>query len=461
VTTQRLTRTEQVMFSIRDRIDRRLLTPGAALPSVRAMAEATGFSKSTVVEAYDRLVADGVIRSRPGAGFYVSAPLAPLALERIVEPIEREVDPVWMLRQSLSQDREMLKPGCGWLPDDWLAGAQVRKALRAIARTDDEAPLTGYASLLGLPRLRRLLAHRLQEQGVAAVPDQILLTDGSTHALDLICRFLLEPDDTVLIDDPCYFNFLALMRAHRVRVVGIPMTPTGPDLDRFTAALSEYRPRFYLTNSAVHNPTGATLAATTAHRLLKLAAEHDLVIVEDDIFTDFETVMAPRLAAFDGLERVIRIGSFSKSVTAALRCGHIAARSDWIDGLADLRAATSMSGSPLAAETLYSVLRDGSYRRHMEQVRVRLARARARVLTQLRNVGINPWIEPDAGIFVWVRLPGALDAAELARRALADNIVLAPGNVFSAGALWGDYIRINVAMSEDERFFAFLRKICV
>lgn len=458
--TRKLTRTEQVMQNIRERIERRILTPGSSLPSVRAMAETTGFSKSTVVEAYDRLVADGVIRSRPGAAFYVSAPLAPLVLEKIDRPLEREVDPVWMLRQSLSQGSEWLKPGCGWLPDDWLAGGQVRKALRAIARTDADAPLTGYASLLGLPRLRRLLAHRLHEQGVAAAPDQILLTDSSTHALDLICRFLLEPGDTVLVDDPCYFNFLALLRAHRARVVGIPMTPTGPDLQHLAAALGAHRPRLYLTNSAVHNPTGATMGAATAHRLLRLAAEHDLIIVEDDIFADFENVTAPRLAAFDGLDRVIRIGSFSKSVTASLRCGHIAARPDWIEGLADLRAATSMSGSPLAAEALHCVLRDGSYRRHMEQVRARLAGARARVLTRLREVGITPWIEPDAGLFVWARLPGGLDAAELARNALAENIVLAPGNVFSAGGLWADHIRINVAMSDDERFSSFLRRSC-
>lgn len=456
--TQNLTRTEQVMHTIRASIDRRLLTPGAALPSVRAMAETTGFSKSTVVEAYDRLVADGLIRSRPGAGFYVAAPLAPLSLEQIAPPVEREVDPLWMLRQSLSHGGDMLKPGAGWLPDSWLAGAQIRKALRTVARSDADAPLTGYASLLGLPRLRTLLAHRLAEQGVAASPEQILLTDSSTHSLDLIGRFLLRPGDTVLVDDPCYFNFLALLRAHQAKVVGIPMTPSGPDMAAFATALAEHRPRLYVTNSAVHNPTGATLSAATAHRVLKLAAEHDLVIVEDDIFADFEHSVAPRLAAFDGLDRVIRIGSFSKSVTAAMRCGHIAARPDWIEGMADLRTATSMSGSPLAAETLHAVLTDGSYRRHMEHVRSRLACYRGRTLTRLRDLGLTPWIEPAAGIFVWAQLPDGHDAAELARAALREDIVLAPGNVFSPGAMWGNYLRFNVAMSDDDRLTTFLMR---
>ncbi len=147
----------------------------------------------------------------------------------------------------------------------------------------------------------------------------------------------------MLVDDSCYSNFLALLRAHRVRVTGVPMPPTGPDVSAFAEAVAAHRPRFYLTNSGVHNPTGA---APAAHRLLKIAEAHDLVIVEDDIFADFENAPSPRLSAFDGLDRVIRIGSFSKSLLAAVRCGHIAARPDWIEALADLRIATSMAGSP-------------------------------------------------------------------------------------------------------------------
>lgn len=319
-----LTRTEQIMDNIRNRIERRVLTPGAAVPSVRAMAEASGFSKSTVVEAYDRLVADGLIRSRPGSGFFVSAPLAPLSLERIGPQIEdREVDPLWMLRQSLAQEGDLSRPGSGWLPEEWLANPQFSRALRAAARQNDRTPLNGYSSPLGLEKLRRIIAHRQSDLGIAAGPDQVLLTDSSTHSLDLVCRYLLEPGDTVLVDDPCYFNFHALLRAHRVNVLGIPMTTTGPDLTAFTQALGGSRVRLYLTNSAVHNPTGATLSVATAHRLLKIAAEHDLVIVEDDIFADFEQEPGPRLAALDGLDRVIRIGSFSKSVTATIKCGFI------------------------------------------------------------------------------------------------------------------------------------------
>ena len=113
---------------------------------------------------------------------------------------------------------------------------------------------------------------RFAEDGIEASADQLLLTASGTQAFDLICRFLLRPGHTVLVDDPCYFNFRALLRAHQVKIVSVPYTASGPDLACFEAILAAERPRLYVTNSALHNPTGATLSAQTAHRLLNAAA---------------------------------------------------------------------------------------------------------------------------------------------------------------------------------------------
>jgi DNA-binding transcriptional MocR family regulator len=262
----------------------------------------------------------------------------------------------------------------------------------------------------------------------------------------------------VLVDDPCYFNFHALLKAHRARVVGVPYAPGGPDAGRFEAALREHAPRLYITNSGIHNPTGAALTPATAHRILKLAESSNLVIVEDDIFADFELDPAPRLAAFDGLARVIQIGSFSKTVSAALRCGYIAARPEWIESLADLKIATAFGGARLAAHLALTVLTDSGYRKHMDAVRLRLARERERVTARLQALGITPWLMPRAGMFLWCRLPHGADAAALARACLQDGVVLAPGNVFSQSASAGDFLRFNVAQCDDERVFEALER---
>ncbi|RVC80261.1 PLP-dependent aminotransferase family protein [Mesorhizobium sp. M4A.F.Ca.ET.022.05.2.1] len=446
---------ETVMATIRQRIAARSLTPGARLPSIRAFAKSMRVSKSTVVEAYERLAAEGTIRSRPGSGFYAAGQLAPLSLAEIGPRLDREVDPLWVSRQSLEAGDEVLKPGCGWLPAAWMPQAALRRALRTAARADDVA-LADYGTPLGLAPLRHLLVRRMAGHGIEASPEQIMLTESGTQAIDLLCRFLIEPGDTVLVDDPCYFNFHALLRAHRAKVVSVPYTPSGPDIDLFAEVLAEHRPRLYITNSGIHNPTGAILSPVTAHRLLKLADQADLTIVEDDIFADFEHSPAPRLAAFDGLNRVVQIGSFSKTLSASVRCGFIAAPRDWIEQLTDLKIATTFGGGRLAAELVLTLLKDGSYRKHVEALRIRLARAMAETSARLKSIGITPWIDQPAGLFLWCSLPEGVDAAEVARRALTDNVVLAPGNAFSLSGTASRFLRFNVAQSGDEHIFTAL-----
>lgn len=453
-----LTRTEAVVQAVRDRIVLGTLTAGERVASVRQQAASMGVSVSTVVEAYGRLEADGLIRARRGAGFYVVGVPAPaLVMGGAVSAAERDIDPIWVARQALDAEDAVARPGCGWLPPDWLPVDALRKALRAAAR-DQSSMLVEYGPTRGDAALRRLLLGRLSDEGLPVGPEQLMLTGSGTQAIDLICRLVLKPGETVVVDDPCYFNFQALLRAHRVNVQGVPMTPDGPDAEAFEALLARdasSRPRLYITNSAVHNPTGATLSAHTAHRLLRAASVHGVTIVEDDIFADFEHRRSPRLALLDGFDRVIRIGSFSKTLSASLRCGYIVGRADWIESLVDLQVATQFGGpGPVSAHVIGRVLAGGSYRRHMDGVRRRLARARTVAMERLGAIGLEPWVVPSSGMFLWCRLPDGLDSADLARHCLAQRVVLAPGNVFSVSQRAGSFVRFNVAQMADPRIVA-------
>lgn len=450
------TRISVVMSAIQQQIASRSLTPGDKLPSIRAMAKRMQVSTSTVVEAYERLIGMGVIRSRAGSGFYVIGHLAPLSLAELGPRLDRTIDPLWISRQSLEAENTGLKPGCGWLPPSWMPEAALRRSLRTVARAD-ATTLSDYSTPLGLPALRQLLARQMADRNIMASPEQILLVESGSQAVDLICRFLLEPGDTVVVDDPGYFNFSAMLRTHRAKVVSVPYTPTGPDIEQFAKVIAEHRPRLYITNSALHNPTGARLSPVNAHQLLKLAEQNDLIIIEDDIFADFEYMPAPRVAALDGLNRVIHIGSFSKTLSASVRCGYIAARPEWIDALVDLKIATMFSGGRLAEEIVLQVFQDGSYRKHMEGLRKKLLQAMLQTSTRLKLIGIEPWLEPQAGIFLWCRLPDGIDSADVARTVLAENIVLAPGNAFSLSQSASGFLRFNVAQSLDDRLFEKLQ----
>ena len=452
------TRRAGVMEAIQRRINSRALQPGEKLPSIRGFAATMQVSPSTVVEAYDRLAADGIIYARRGSGFYVAPLTQPFAVAKVGPQLDRSVDPFWVSRQSLDAGADTLKPGCGWLPAEWMPHTQMRQALRSLGRAE-EGLLTDYGSTQGAMNLRRLLARQMMDEGLNLGPDQILLTPSGTQAIDLICRFLLRPGDTVLVDDPCYFNFQALLRAHQVHMIAVPYGKNGPETDHFEQALIQHKPSLYITNSALHNPTGASLSPQVAHKILTLATAHDMVIIEDDIFAAFEPTPSPRLATLDGLQQVIRVGSFSKTLSASVRCGYIAARPDWIEALVDLQVATNFGGpSPVASELIYSVLSSGSYRKHIETLRDRLATLRSDTAGRLSELGIIPWLMPRGGFYLWCKLPDGVDSADLARAALADNMVLAPGNVFSVPQTMTHFMRFNVSQMQNPQIFELLEQ---
>jgi DNA-binding transcriptional MocR family regulator len=452
------TRVGAVMASLKARIDSRALAPGARLPSVRAFAASLSVSKSTVVEAYERLVAEGEVTARRGAGFFVAGPRRPLVLTQTSEPREPIAEWLRSHRAALAADADLVQPGSGWLPESWMPEAGLQRALRDLAR-DRAFRKTHYDSAAGYAPLRRQLAVRLGERGVVVSPEQIVLTDSTTQAIDLAMRFLIQPGDVVAVDDPSYFRLSPLLKAHRVEVVAAPLTPEGPDVEALGALFAERSPRLYLTVAAFHNPTGVSLSPAIAHRILKLVERHQVVVIEDEIFADFEPgPPGPRLAAFDGLERVIQVGSFSKTVSAALRCGYMALRPDWVDPVVDLKLATSLSSGHFAAAFLHRMLTEAGYRRHLGALRVRLADAMGRCVTRLKAAGLKPWIEPHGGNLLWARLPDGLDALAIARLALAEGVVLAPGPVFTAAPDAHSYLRFNTAASLNPPSFDALER---
>ncbi|MEW7007539.1 PLP-dependent aminotransferase family protein [Lentilitoribacter sp. EG35] len=456
--TRTLTRAAKVCEIIRSQIASRSLGVGERLPSIRNLAQTLKVSPSTVVDAYDQLVADGVIYARRGAGFYVADLVQPFDITEVSPQVDRAIDPFWVSRQSLGSDRHALKPGCGWLPADWMPNSSIRKAMRKLSRADDKI-LSNYGQTHGSQNIRRWLSRQFSDEGLSVDPEKILLTPSGTQAIDLICRFLLRAGDTVLVDDPCYFNFQALLRAHQVNIIAVPLTKNGPDLPAFEQALIAHKPRLYLTNSALQNPTGLTLSPKTAHKILSLADAHDLIIVEDDIFASLEPEPSTRMASLDGLERVIRIGSFSKTLSASLRCGYIVARPDWVDGLIDLQIAINFGGSsPVASELIYATLSDGSYRKHLDGLRTRLDKKRHEIADKLSAIGIEPWLMPRGGFYLWCQLPEGVDSAKLARFAMGQNIVLAPGNVFSTSQSMASFMRFNVSQMESSKIFKVLRE---
>lgn len=359
----------QVEAGIRDWIQAHGAGGGRRLPSIRRLAATHSISRNAVIEAYERLVAAGLVCSRPGSGFYVADSAASLSQPFVTNALEEITNGLWGL---FSANEHTLKLGCGWLPSHWREGDDLTHAIRHVAR-NSRSGIFEYSTPQGPLTLRGLIQERLRPLAIAADAQQIVMTGGGSHSLDLLVRMLLEPGDVVFVESPGYYNLFGLLHLQRIRVIGVPRLVDGPDIERLEALLAEHRPKLFYINSVFHNPTGSTLTPAVAYRVLQLAEQHDFQIIEDDIYADFQHTPTTRLAALDGLNRVLYLGSFSKSLSSSLRVGFIASPPTLVQRLVDIKMLTSISASRFAEQVVTTMLQNGSYRKLTERLRTKLS----------------------------------------------------------------------------------------
>jgi DNA-binding transcriptional MocR family regulator len=243
----------QIVTGFRTAIDGGDMRPGSKAPSIRQFAHAHNVSVFTVVDAYDRLVAQGYFASRPHSGFFVKQ--RPNKVTELPgHGPNFSFDSMWYLRRIFENRALRLKPGCGWLPGDWLFQDGVRRGLRSLAA--EEVDLSGYGEPKGYPPLRQLVRDLLAEQEISVGVEQVLLTQGSSQAMDLVARRLVRPGDAVLVDDPGYPNLLFSLRFLGAQLVGVPRTASGYDLAALEKLIVAHSPKVFFTQPRLQSPTG-------------------------------------------------------------------------------------------------------------------------------------------------------------------------------------------------------------
>ncbi|WP_417421527.1 PLP-dependent aminotransferase family protein [Halomonas sp.] len=442
---------QQLEESLRQWIQHNGAGGGLRLPSIRRLAATHNISRNAVIDAYERLVSSGLIRSKPGSGFYVADSVAVQTnQQRASSPLQEVTNGLWGL---FSAEENTLKLGCGWLPNTWRESDDLTYAIRQVTR-HSRSGIFEYSTPHGLLTLRRLLQERLRPLAITADAQQIVTTNSGSHSLDLLVRLLLEPGDVVFVESPGYYNLFGLLHLQRIRVIGVPRLADGPDIERLEGLLAHHQPKLFYINSVFHNPTGSTLTPAVAHRVLQLAEQYDFRIIEDDIYADFQHTPTTRLAALDGLKRVIYLASFSKTLSSSLRVGFIATPPDLVQRLVDIKMLTSISASLFSEQVLVMLLQNGSYRKLTERLRTRLSNQMALALTLLRKSGWEVFTEPAGGMFVWAKPP--TDDETLKAAAQRYEIMLSPSHLFLPDNATTPWLRLNVSYMQDPRAKAFI-----
>lgn len=457
--------TDQLAAVFAQRIRDRLLAPGARLPSVRRCAKEQGVSPSTVVGAYDRLLAQGLVEARKQRGFYVrntALALVPshlLATKSVAtEKPPAPVSAPMLIRSMFVQVSDKPQPGMGVLPAAWLEAPFLSVSVRRSCHTEAlHAFSLQYGEPAGDMGLRRALSQRLGGLGVAATPEQIITTVGATHALDVVSRTLLQAGDYVMVEEPGWAVEFARLQALGMRILPVPRGEEGPDLAVMEQHCRNHAPKLYASVSVLHNPTGRCLSPASAFGVLQLARQYDFHVVEDDSYAHFAPEHATRLCAMDALQRTIYVGGFAKILAPNWRVGYLAAPLSLTERLLDTKLLSTLTTPAMLEKALAWCMEQGQLRRHAERIRVQLDAARSRTVTLALAHGCQFAAEPQ-GLFGWVDT--GVDTERMSQRLLDAGYLIAPGALFHAHQKPSTLMRINFATAQDAAFwktFAALR----
>lgn len=451
-----MSRVEQIVAFIRGQIQSGHYQSQQRLLSIRAGAVHFQVSKNTMAEAYERLVAEGLLYARQGAGYYVAETIS------VTEPprrahIAQAVDTVSLLRKQLEPEFEV-RVGDGRLPPSWASKDISRQLLRALSKAQDKEQ--GYGNPWGHRPLRERLCLTLAERGITTEVGQILLTHGANHALDLVARYLLSPGDTVLVESPGYYPLFGKLQYLNIKMISVPRELNGPNTEVLEQLAQQHRPKLFFTQTLAHNPTGGSTSLANQHRILSLAQQYDFYVVEDDPFADLLPAELPRLATLDQLQRVVYVATFSKTMSAALRVGYMAANPVLSRAICDLKMLTLVSTSDLVESAVLSFINSGHYLRHLRGLRNRIQKAKVQVETRLAQLGLKVASPSQGGFYLWVELPTAISEQQLADMATEAGVFIAPGSLFRLQReTVPTAMRLNIAHAQDQRFWSFLEGV--
>ena len=455
----RMKRYEKFAEEIAELIRSGVLAPDARLPSVRYASQTHGVSPSTVFQAYYLLERRGLIRARPRSGYFVTAQGARSLVEPQVSPgvqPSTEVDVSELVFSVLAsiKDPDTIPFGSAFPSPLLFPLPRLARSLARSARDMDPRLMVADLSP-GNPQLRRQIALRYMVTGVMLPLEELLITNGALEALNLCLQAVTQPGDTVAIEAPAFYASLQVLERLKLKAVEIPVHPReGVDLGVLAEALARHPIKACWFMTSFQNPLGATLPDAKKQALVELLRQHQVPLIEDDVYAELYFGQQPPkpAKAFDTAGLVMHCGSFSKSLAPGYRVGWVAA-GRFAQKVERLKLMTTLSASLPAQAAIADYLQHGGYDRHLRRLRYALEEQQSALLAAVaRHLPAETRVtQPAGGYFLWLELPERVDSLKLFQLALAQGISIAPGPIFSPTRRFRNCIRLNYGHPWDER----------
>ena len=438
-----------------DNIRTGTLVAGQRMPSLRQFCTQHGLSMSTALNCYRALERDGWIVAQPQSGFYVRgeeqadiSPAHPQFISRVATAasLHRATKTDEFIDYTGPFGVSQLGPRC-------LSNEALKKSLkRGLTRSDSQ--LLGYPDPQGFAPLRQALAKHFSKSGFAFNPDDLVLTSGCIDAVRMALLACTQPGDQVAVSSPCFGGLLQLLAGLNRKIVEIPCTQDGIDLDQLQQLLQDKQLGAGLFSSSHMNPQGTSLTQFQKQRLAELANRYKVPMIEDDVYAElsFDRHMPLPAKQWDNGGYLLWCGSVSKSLAPGLRIGWCLP-GRYAEIYTNAYHIENLGLSELAQVGLADYIQSGQYARHLTKVRARLLQHthsyRTELLTLLpTGTAVS---QPSGGMVLWLQVPG-LNSEQLQRDALKLGIEVRAGGRFTTRRLYHDCFRLNAGWELNEPF---------
>jgi 2-aminoadipate transaminase len=348
----------------------------------------------------------------------------------------------------------------GGLPDTSTFPAEDVAALMARVAADASARALQYGPTEGMDELKECIVRVMAEEGMEVGPDEILVTTGGQQVIDLVCKTLIDPGDVIVAEGPTYPGAVPTFCAYEADVVQIEMDADGMRVDVLEETLDRLEregrtPKFVYTVPTFQNPAGVTMALDRRRRLVQLAAERELFVLEDNPYglLRYEGDPLPPLYALDGGEYVIYLGTFSKILSPGLRLGWTAAPRPVLEKLNLGKQGADLCSSTFGQHFVVEYFAQRDWRDLLFTLREVYRRRRDTLLDALAE-HLPPeaeWTRPRGGLFIWATLPDYIDTTDLLARALREHVAFVPGRAAYLDGRGGSSMRLNFSgVGEDD-----------
>ncbi len=433
------------------------------LPSVRVTSRSHSVSTGTVLQAYQLLEAQGWVTAKPQSGYFVTADLERLEVSTSEShPLRVSVNDELYDFLKHQASPEAIKLGSAFPEPTLFPLDALNRNLASSGRK--MGPDTLLDNLPpGSESLRRLIAQRYIQQGMNLTHDDIVITSGALEALNLSLQAVTQPGDIVVVESPTFYGALQAIERLGLKAIEVRVdAKKGHSLTQLESLFEQHDVKACWLMTNFHNPTGTSLSDEEKHRVVDLANQHDVYLIEDDAYAElyFGEKKPMSLKSFDTHERVLHCGSLSKSLCPGYRLGWVINKR-FNEPIQKLQLMSTLSGSAPIQQGVAHYLQNDSYDNHLRKLRKTLQQRQQRFIALLEQhlpAQVDFYV-PQGGYFLWLTLPKGTSSKALYHALLAEQVTIAHGKLFSLDAQFENCLRLNTSLAMDEHVEQAIRKL--